>query len=93
MIETRKLTRYRFVCEECTYKSILYQRTEDAERDERRHECGVHREEHDSTGGYRGILGGYNRHCICGARYTSESGMEKFQCPRDTTTAAPKETP
>lgn len=82
MIEERKVTRYTPVCPVCGWRGVSVVRRSYAERDLARHPCGVHRESHDSTGGFRGILGGYNRRCVCGERYVSDAG-EPFACPRE----------
>lgn len=41
-----------------------------------------HRPRHDSTGGYRGILGGFNENCVCGAHWVRDDLAEPWQCPR-----------
>src|SRR5690554_5007992 len=94
MIETKRYTRHVFVCDECGWRGDPERTKEAAQRDGDTHSsrCGQHGEEYDSTGGYRGILGGYNRRCICGARYISELG-EPFACPKDAEAkAAPAKT-
>jgi hypothetical protein len=54
-----------------------------AEAELRGHRCGEHRRQYDSTGGYRGILGGWNVYCVCGASYVTEDPTEPFACPKD----------
>jgi hypothetical protein len=44
---------------------------------------GEHRREHDSTGGHRGILGGYMVRCVCGESWVSQNPSEAFMCPAD----------
>ena len=83
MISTSAVTRYTPVCDDCGWKGSPSPRREIADRDLSFHKCGEHREAPNSTGGYRGILGGFNRYCVCGARYVSEGGNEVFDCPRN----------
>lgn len=82
MIEEKKTTRYRPVCDSCDWRGDSGYSRKHAEYDLRNHKCGEHREQHDFTGGYRGILGGYNRYCVCGERYVSEA-LDLFKCPKD----------
>lgn len=44
---------------------------------------GYHRSLHNSTGGHRGILGGYTVECVCGAKWVEEASTKKFECPRE----------
>lgn len=81
MIETKAVTRYTPVCEECGWRGHSSHRREYAERDLDSHPCGEHRQAHDSTGGFRGILGGYNVRCVCGESWVVDGG-EPFTCPR-----------
>lgn len=83
MIEAKRVIRYTFTCETCGYNGGSRARRTLAEADEQVHAltCGRHFEAHDSTGGYRGILGGYNRYCVCGAHYVTEN-IDEFKCPR-----------
>lgn len=82
MIETIKTVRYRPKCDKCGWHGTPNRFENHARRDLDRHPCGEHREAHDSTGGFRGILGGRNRFCVCGAHYVSHFD-EAFKCPRD----------
>lgn len=81
MIEERKVTRYTPTCEKCGWRGNTSYRRSYAERDLESHRCGEHRQAHDSTGGFRGILGGYNVRCVCGERWVADAG-EPFRCPR-----------
>lgn len=83
MIEKKVRTRYVYVCDDCGWKGDETSTVEYAARSERGHRCGEHRQQHDSTGGYRGILGGYNVYCICGARWTTQTPGEPFACPKE----------
>lgn len=87
-IETRTVLRYYAVCDDCGRRYASQPRETMAEADLRDHKCGEHRQEHDSTGGWRGVLGGWNVHCVCGARWVTEDPSEPFKCPNDTQTPA-----
>lgn len=80
MIEERKVTRYRPLCDNCGWTGDSAYRKIFAERQLSIHKCGEHGEVHSNTGGYRGILGGYVRKCLCGERYVSDT-LDKFVCP------------
>lgn len=82
-IEAVPMTRYRATCYTCDRKFGLNTK-QGAEWDLRTHECGTHRQQHDSTGGYRGILGGRNITCICGARWVCFEDGTPFKCPNET---------
>jgi len=82
-IEAIIITRYVATCDKCGRKFSPQPRKSMSERDLAWHECGVHRKEHDSTGGYRGILGGYNVHCVCGEHYVTDDPDAPFSCPKD----------
>jgi hypothetical protein len=82
MILETTVKRYTAVCDSCGWKSSPNPREVYAEHDLDIHKCGDHREAHDSTGGFRGILGGYNRRCVCGSHYISDV-PDEFRCPKD----------
>lgn len=77
-------TLYKAVCDDCGRAFFPRRRKSIAEWDLKDHECGVHRQAHDSTGGYRGILGGWNVSCVCGERWVDHDGNTPFRCPKDT---------
>jgi hypothetical protein len=81
-ISEKQVTRYYPECDACGWKGSPSYRREMAQHDFDRHPCGRHYQAHDSTGGFRGILGGYNVYCVCGARYVDYDGSP-FHCPRD----------
>lgn len=89
-IEAVPVTRYRATCSTCDRKFGMNTK-QGAEWDLRTHECGVHRQQHDNTGGWRGILGGWNIRCVCGARYVTEDDSAAFHCPKDDATPDTKE--
>lgn len=88
-IETKLVTRYVAVCDSCGRRFGSVASEGMAEWDLRTHKCGEHREQHDSTGGFRGILGGWNRDCVCGAHYVSETESEPFKCPHADSSSNP----
>lgn len=73
--------RYFARCEKCGWKSYSTPSRNAAKWDEEHHVCGEHREV-SAIDNYRGILGGFNRDCICGGHYVSETAAEPFSCPR-----------
>lgn len=85
MIETRKVMRYRALCDNCNWSGDWLYNEQYATQALSRHKCGEHRRVHDSTGGYRGILGGWNVRCVCGAAWVVQNSSEKFKCPMDFT--------
>lgn len=80
MIREQKVTRYRPVCDKCGWEGGSVYRKSFAERELSNHKCGEHREVYSSDGGYRGILGGFTRRCVCGGRYISDT-LDAFVCP------------
>lgn len=77
-------TVYKAVCDTCGRSYEPRRRRALAASDLIRHECGVHRREHDSTGGHRGILAGWNVRCICGEAWVEDATGKPFKCPKDT---------
>lgn len=89
MIEdkTKVVRRYTAVCDSCCRRFYERARRDAAEWDLKTHKCGEHRQAHDSTGGYRGILGGYNVSCVCGEHWVDHDGNATFHCPKDAPTS------
>ena len=81
MIEEVKVTRYRAVCDHCGRRFGLGS-SQSAEYDLRTHECGEHRRQYDNTGGFRGILGGWNVSCVCGESWVVPDPSTPFACPQ-----------
>lgn len=82
MIEERKYTKYIPSCETCGWKGDPNPRRTYAERALESHPCGKHYEIHLNNGGYRGILGGTRRECVCGSSYITHEYNAPFICPR-----------
>jgi len=82
-VEEVQVTQFIATCDTCGRKFGRVPRRSMAESDLRTHKCGEHRREHDSTGGFRGILGGWNVSCVCGAHWMTENPSEPFACPKD----------
>lgn len=80
---TRTIVRYRATCDTCKKVFPEAHNERAAEWDLRSHNCGEHRPEHDSTGGYRGILGGFSVRCVCGSRWVVDRPGTPFSCPDD----------
>lgn len=83
MIQESKVTMFAAVCDDCGRTYGRHPRRIMAEDDLARHECGVHRQQHDSAGGFRGVLGGWNVSCICGKTYVTQNPSDPFHCPAD----------
>lgn len=83
MIEKRNSPRYIGICDNCGWKTNSVWKESVAERDLSWHKCGEHRQKHDSTGGYRGILGGFNMRCVCGEGWVVDDLSVGFHCPKN----------
>ena len=93
MIEdkTKTVRRYTAVCDSCGRRFYEQSSLSAAEWDLKSHKCGEHRQAHDSTGGYRGILGGWNVSCVCGEHWVDHEGNTPFKCPKDVAASVDKE--
>jgi len=85
MIEEKKVTTYTAVCDTCgKIMGRRYRKTlAEADLHNHRHLCGKHYQQYDNTGGYRGILGGWNVYCACGEHWVTDNPSEPFKCPKD----------
>lgn len=85
MITESKATRYQASCDNCDWAGSKHFRKSMAEHELGQHKCGEHRPTY-GDGSFRGILGGFNRDCVCGAHWvTDEPGLGTWSCPKATT--------
>jgi hypothetical protein len=82
-IQEVKVTRFVATCDDCGRKFAQVPRLSMANADLAGHKCGEHRQAHDSTGGFRGILGGWNVYCVCGVHYVADDPAAPFACPKE----------